>query len=313
MRVPHLSPIAYRRVTIVAAILLAIIIVTGGAVRLSDSGLGCPSWPNCSSGQLTAHAQSDSHQWIESLNRMFTGLVSVAVIVAVLGSLVRIPKRRDLVWLSVGLVAGVFAQAVLGGLTVLFDLKPGFVMAHFLLSIVLLTNALVLVRRAGQPDAPARAVVTPRTITLGRVLLVLASLVLITGTVVTGAGPHSGGGKKDDVSRLDLRIPDVARVHGTMVMIFLGAVLVMVWLLRKDRAPHNVQQRVTVLLVVLVAQAGVGYAQYFDNIPALLVGIHIAGATAVWSATVVLYLGCFERTATVAATPNPPEPLLAPA
>src|SRR4051812_48361574 len=89
MRVPHLSPLAYRRITIVAAVLLAIIIVTGGAVRLSDSGLGCPSWPNCSSGQLTAHARSDSHQWIESLNRMFTGLVSVAVIVAVLGSLVR--------------------------------------------------------------------------------------------------------------------------------------------------------------------------------------------------------------------------------
>jgi cytochrome c oxidase assembly protein subunit 15 len=281
-------------------------------VRLTDSGLGCPSWPNCSSGQLTAHAQSDSHQWIESLNRMFTGLVSVAVIVAVLGSLVRIPKRRDLIWLSVGLVAGVFAQAVLGGLTVIFDLKPGFVMAHFLLSIVLLTNALVLVRRAGQPDAPARAVVTPRTITLGRVLLGLAALVLVSGTVVTGAGPHSGGGKHDDVSRLDLRIPDVARVHGTLVMIFLGAVLVMVWVLRRDRAPQSVQQRATVLLVVLVAQAGVGYAQYFNDIPALLVGIHIAGATAVWSATVVLYLGLFERTATVPAAP-PAEPLLAPA
>jgi cytochrome c oxidase assembly protein subunit 15 len=312
MRVPHLSPIAYRRITIVAAILLAIIIVSGGAVRLTDSGLGCPSWPNCSTGQLTAHAKSDSHQWIESLNRMFTGLVSVAVIVAVLGSLVRIPKRRDLIWLSVGLVAGVFAQAVLGGLTVIFDLKPGFVMAHFLLSIVLLTNALVLVRRAGQPDAPAHAIATPRTITLGRVLLGLAAAVLVTGTVVTGAGPHSGGGKRDDVSRLDLRIPDVARVHGTMVMIFLGAVLAMVWLLRRDRAPHSVQQRVTLLLVVLVAQAGVGYAQYFNDIPALLVGIHIAGATAVWSATVALYLGLFARTATVPAEP-PAESLLAPA
>ena len=317
MRVPHLSPIAYRRITIVAAVLLAIIIVTGGAVRLSDSGLGCPSWPNCSSGQLTAHAQSDSHQWIESLNRMFTGLVSVAVIVAVLGSLVRIPKRMDLVWLSVGLVAGVFAQAVLGGLTVLFDLKPGFVMAHFLLSIVLLTNALVLVRRAGQPDAPAHAVVSARTITLGRVLLVLASVVLITGTVVTGAGPHSGGGKKDDVSRLDLRIPDVARVHGTVVMIFLVAVLVMVWMLRRDRAPLNVQQRATLLLVVLVAQAGVGYVQYFNDIPAVLVGVHIAGATAVWSATVALYLGMFERTRVAPGTSPPDEgaadPLLAPA
>jgi len=143
-----------------------------------------------------------------------------------------------------------------------------------------------------------------------RTLVWLAAVVLVTGTVVTGAGPHSGGGKRDDVSRLDLRIPDVARVHGTMVMIFLGAVLVMVWLLRRDRAPHPVQQRVTVLLVVLVAQAGVGYAQYFNDIPAVLVGIHIAGATAVWSATVVLYLGLFERTAMVPVTP-PPEPLLA--
>lgn len=312
MRVPHLSPLAYRRITIVAAVLLAIIIVTGGAVRLTDSGLGCPSWPNCSSGQLTAHAQSDSHQWIESLNRMFTGLVSVAVIVAVLGSLVRIPKRMDLVWLSLGLVAGVFAQAVLGGLTVLFDLKPGFVMAHFLLSIVLLTNALVLVRRAGQPDAPAAPVVSARSITWARLLLALAGLVLITGTVVTGAGPHSGGGKRDDVSRLDLRIPDVARVHGTTVMVFLAAVLVTLWVLRRDRAPRPVQQRASLLLVVLVAQAAVGYVQYFNDIPAFLVGVHIAGATAVWSVVVMLYLGCFERRVTATASTSEP-PLLAPA
>src|SRR3954469_17366238 len=245
MRVPHLSPLAYRRITIVAAILLAIIIVTGGAVRLSDSGLGCPSWPNCSSGQLTAHAASDSHQWIESLNRMFTGLVSIAVIVAVLGSLVRTPRRRDLVWLSVGLVAGVFAQAVLGGLTVLFDLKPGFVMAHFLVSIVLLSNAIVLYRRAGQPDdaTGSRPIVTPRVVTMSRVLVVVNAVVLVTGTVVTGAGPHSGGGNEDDVTRFDFAIPEVARVHGTTVMLFLGLVLVTLWLIRRDRAPASVQTR----------------------------------------------------------------------
>jgi cytochrome c oxidase assembly protein subunit 15 len=312
MPVPHLSPVAYRRVTIVAAVLLAIIIVTGAAVRLSDSGLGCPEWPNCTEGNLTAHAASDANQWIESLNRMFTGLVSVAVIVAVLGSLVRVPKRHDLVWLSLGLVAGVFAQAVLGGLTVIFELKPGFVMAHFLLSIVLLTNALALVRRAGQPEGPAHAVVSRRTITLGRALLVLAGLVLVTGTVVTGAGPHSGGGKEDDVSRLDLRIPEVVRLHGAMVMVFLAAVLVIVWLLRHDRAPRNVQQRATLLLVVLVAQAAIGYIQYFNDIPALLVGFHVAGATAVWTAVVVLYFGCFERRAAAVAEPADAS-LLAPA
>jgi cytochrome c oxidase assembly protein subunit 15 len=294
-----LSPAAYRQITLVAAILLAIIIVTGGAVRLTSSGLGCPEWPNCASGQLTAHAASDEHQWIESLNRMFTGLVSIAVIVAVLGSLVRIPRRRDLVWLSVCLVVGVFAQAVLGGLTVLFDLKPGFVMAHFLVSIVLLTDAIVLYRRAGQPDdaTESHPIVTARIVAMSRSLLGVAALVLVTGTVVTGAGPHSGGGDSDNVTRFDVRIPEIARIHGTTVMVFLGLVLITAWLVRKDRAPKDVQTRLTVLLVVLVAQAGVGYAQYFNDIPALVVGIHIVGATAVWSATLVFALGCFERVA----------------
>jgi cytochrome c oxidase assembly protein subunit 15 len=297
MRVPQLSPAAYRRITIVAAILLAVIIVTGGAVRLTNSGLGCPSWPNCSAGHLAPRSADDSHQMVEFVNRVFTGLVSIAVIVAVLGSLVRVPRRRDLVWLSVGLVVGVFAQAVLGGLAVLFDLQPPFVMAHFLLSIVLLTNAIVLVRRAGLPHGPRRAVVTRRVVLAACALLGMAGVVLVTGTVVTGAGPHSGGGPKDDVARLDLPIPEVARVHGTAVMIFLGLVLGTFWLLRRDRAPAAVQQRIGVLLAVLLAQAGVGYAQYFSGLPALLVGIHIAGATAVWSATVGLYLGLYEREA----------------
>ena len=308
MRVPRLSPAAYRKITLVAAVLLAIIIVTGGAVRLTSSGLGCPSWPNCASGQLTARAASDSHQWIESLNRMFTGLVSIAVVVAVLGSLVRTPRRRDLVWLSFGLVAGVFAQAVLGGLTVLFDLAPPFVMAHFLLSILLLADAIVLHWRAGQPDGASHPVVTSRTIVLGRVLLGMVTVVLFTGTIVTGAGPHSGGGKHDDVRRLDLAIPEVARLHGTMVFIFLVLVLGLLWLVRRDRAPHAVQTWVTVLLVVLLAQAGVGYVQYFSDIPPVLVGIHIAGATAVFAATLSLNLSMFRHVARVTASDAPESP-----
>jgi cytochrome c oxidase assembly protein subunit 15 len=311
MRVPHLSPIAYRRITIVAAVLLAIIIVTGAAVRLTNSGLGCPVGVSCPNSQLQAHGPSSEHATIEHVNRLFTGLVSVAVILAVLGSLVRIPRRRDLVWLSWGLVAGVFIQAVLGQLTVAFDLKPQFVMAHFLVSIVLLTDALVLVRRSGQPDGPAHTVVTGRTVVLGRVLVGLATLVLFTGTVVTGAGPHSGGGKHDDVSRLDIKLESAARVHGTTVMVFLAAVLVMVWMLRRDRAPRGVMQRATVLLVVLVAQAAIGYIQYFNDIPAFLVGIHVAGATAVWSATLMLLLGMYERTPSEVVAPPAADTLLA--
>lgn len=311
MRVPHLSPLAYRRITIVAAVLLAIIIVTGAAVRLTSSGLGCPVGVSCPNSQLQAHGPASEHATIEHVNRLFTGLVSVAVILAVLGSLVRIPRRRDLVWLSWGLVGGVFAQAILGQLTVAFDLRPPFVMAHFLLSILLLTDALVLVRRAGQPDGPAHAIVSRSTVTLGRVLVGLATLVLFAGTVVTGAGPHSGGGKQDDVARLDLKIETAARVHSALVWIFLAAALVMVWMLRRDRAPQGMQQRVTVLLVLLVAQGAIGYVQYFNDIPAFLVGIHVAGAAAVWSATVMLLLGMHEHDPVRATQGRDDTPLLA--
>ena len=160
-------------------------------------------------------------------------------------------------------------------------------MAHFLVSIVLLTNALVLVRRAG-PTRRARAHRSSARArwSLGRVLSASPTLVL-----VHRHGRHrrrSAQRRRQARRRRPPRPPNPetsARVHGTMVMIFLAAVLVMVWLLRRDRAPHDVQQRVTLLLVVLVAQAAVGYIQYFNDIPALLVGVHIAGATAVWSAT----------------------------
>lgn len=299
MRVPHLSPQAYRRITLVAAILLAIIIVTGGAVRLTNSGLGCPVGLSCPARELHRVPVSSEHRFIEHANRLFTGAVSIAVIVAVLGSLVRVPRRRDLTLLALGLVAGVFVQAVLGQLTVEFDLKPGFVMAHFLVSIVLLTNAIWLHWRAGQPDGAtkSRPIVSTRIVAMSRVLLVSAASVLVTGTVVTGAGPHSGGGQHDNVARLDIKVESAARVHGTLVMLFLALVLVTLWLIRRDRAPKSVQTRLTVLLVVLVAQAGIGYAQYFSNVPPLLVGFHIAGAAAVWSATLVFALGCFQRTA----------------
>jgi heme a synthase len=314
MRRFSLSPEAYRTITLVAAVMLAIIIVTGASVRLTDSGLGCPSWPNCEEGRLTPHSASDYNAMVEFVNRVFTGLVSISVIVAVLGSLIRTPRRRDLVWLSWGLVGGVFAQAVLGGLTVLFELKPGFVMAHFLVSIVLLTNAIVLYRRAGIPDEamlqPNTRIVSDRVVALGRALVVLAAVVVVTGTVVTGAGPHSGGGKNDEITRIDIPIPDVARVHGTAVVVFLLAVLLTVLIASRDGVPRAVMTRLTMLLLVLVAQAAIGYIQYFNDIPPLLVGFHVAGATAVWTAVVWFHLGLFARRPVTSDAP-PAAPVLA--
>jgi cytochrome c oxidase assembly protein subunit 15 len=295
-RLPRLSPTAYRKITFVAGVLLAIIIITGGAVRLTQSGLGCSDWPNCSPGHLVPHGASDSHGWVEYTNRLFTGAVSFAVIIAVLGSLARVPRRRDLVWLSVGLVIGVLAQIVLGALAVAFDLAPPFVMAHFLVSLALLANAIVLHKRAGESDGPARLQVAPRVKLLGRALLLAAACVVVSGTVVTSTGPHGGDAK---AKRFDLYLPHVARVHGSFVILFLGLTLVTLWYLRRTRAPIDTVHKLGLLFAVSVAQGALGYYQYFNGIPALAVGFHIAGATAVWAATVNFYLGLFTRPAEV--------------
>jgi cytochrome c oxidase assembly protein subunit 15 len=310
-----LSPKRYRVITVGALVALMVIVVTGAAVRLTGSGLGCEDWPRCSDERLID--VSDGHTAIEQVNRLFTGLVAVAVIAAVLGSLWRVPRRRDLTVLSLGLVAGVVVQIVLGKLVVEKLLSPPWVMSHFLVSMALLANALVLYRRAGQLDGgfarPPMPIVAPSVLWMSRVPVVAASVVVVTGTVVTGSGPHSGDvpGTAQRATRLDLYIPDVARVHGTSAMVLLALVLATLLLVHRTRAPSAVARRLEVLLVVLVAQAGVGYAQYFTGIPALLVGIHVAGATALWSATIWFALGVTERTPSDAVPGVTPEPVLA--
>jgi len=288
MRRITVSPSAYRRVTALALIALVFIVVTGGAVRLTGSGLGCPDWPTCAEERLVA--PWEYHAMVEFVNRTITGLVSVAVMLAVLGSAFRRPRRRDLVWLSVGLVAGVIGQIVLGGLTVLYELKPQFVMGHFLLSMVLLANAAVLHHRAGREDPPApgpsRPVVDRELNILGRGMVAAAVLVLFLGTVVTSSGPHGGD---PEAERLSFFVPDVARLHGIAVMLFLAVTLVAVVRVARAGAPALLR-RGEVLLAVLAAQAGVGYLQYFTGVPVLLVGVHVAGATAVWVATLRFFL-----------------------
>jgi cytochrome c oxidase assembly protein subunit 15 len=285
MRVPTLSPSAYRRVTLFALVALMFIVVTGGAVRLTGSGLGCPDWPTCAENRVVA--PWEYHAMVEFVNRTITGLVSVAVMLAVLGSLIRRPRRRDLTWLSLGLVGGVIGQIVLGGLTVLFELKPGFVMAHFLVSMVLIANAVVLHHRAGRPDGTTRLAVGPDVLALGRLGVAAAALVIVLGTVVTSSGPHGGD---ENAERFRFLLPDVTRLHGIAVMLFLGLTLATMSRLRRAGVDPVVMRRSEVLLAVLVAQAALGYVQYFTGVPALLVAFHIAGATAVWVAVLRLHL-----------------------
>lgn len=297
MRLPRLSPIQYQRITLVALILLALIVVTGASVRLTGSGLGCPDWPNCSPGRLAPESASDSHAMIEFVNRTVTGLVSIAVIVAVLGSLLRVPRSRGLIVLSLGLVGGVLVQIVLGKLVVEELLSPAFVMAHFLVSMALLANAVYLYYRASVPSTDPVVGVSPIVHWMSWVLVAAATVVLVTGTVVTGAGPHSGDipGISQRATRLDIAVRDAARVHGTSAMVLLTLALVTLWLIRRTRAPLRVQRRLGVLLAVLVAQGAIGYAQYFSGIPPLLVGLHVAGATSVWIAVLWFALGVYEH------------------
>jgi cytochrome c oxidase assembly protein subunit 15 len=284
----RLAPATYRRITTVALALLASIVVTGAAVRLTGSGLGCSDWPKCHEDRFVS--AGDYHDTIEFVNRLFTGAVSAAVALAVLGSLRRAPRRRDLTRWSVGLVAGVVGQIVLGGLVVIFELSPWLVIGHFVLSMVLVWNAVVLRERAGHDGSPAPPRVSGRSVILGRVLVGAAIAAILSGTVVTGSGPHGGD---EEVERLPFLVHTVARVHGTIVMTFLALVIAAGVVLHREGAPSAVWRRLTALLVVLVAQAGVGYAQYFTDVPPLLVGIHVTGATLLWIAVLTYHLGLF--------------------
>lgn len=284
MRRPQLSPPAYRRITLVALAALAVIVVSGAAVRLTGSGLGCSTWPNCEPGRLTPHGESGPHGVIEFVNRLFTGVVSVSVALAVLGSLVRVPRRRDLTWWSWTLVAGVLAQIVLGGLTVLFELAPPFVMGHYLLSALLVACAVVLHHKAGEPDrGDRRPVATPEIRLMARALVAASAIVLVTGTVVTGSGPHGGD---EEVRRLDFLIPDVVRVHSAAVWLLLAATVWTLHLVRRGGGAPVVERALWLLVAAEIAQGGVGYAQYFTGVPVGLVALHVFGSIVVLAAAI---------------------------
>jgi cytochrome c oxidase assembly protein subunit 15 len=299
-----ISPRRYVVVTAVALGLLAMIVVTGAGVRLTESGLGCEDWPNCSDGELIQFGSPN--QSIEQINRLITGLVSLSVIAAVLGSLRRRPYRRDLVWWSLSLVAGVLAQIVLGGITVLVDLHPLAVAAHFTLSQVLVACAITLLWRAGQPEGPRMVRVDRSDLTLSRVAVVGACVLMLTGPVVTGSGPHAGDARAE---RFPFFIPDVVRIHSINMWIFLITVVVLLVRLARSGAADDIQRRGRRLLAMIVVQGAIGYTQYELGIPEWLVALHIAGATAIIALTFWFHLGLSAPVATDRTEQPEPEPV----
>jgi cytochrome c oxidase assembly protein subunit 15 len=279
-----ITPARYRAITAVPVSLLCLIVLTGVLVRLTGSGLGCDDWPNCN--DRTPIDVSTKHAAIEQVNRLLTGLVSLGVIAAVLGALRRSPRRRDLTLLSLGLVAGVVGQIVLGGITVLVELHPAAVQGHFLLSMVLVANAVVLHIRAGLPDDELRERATGVRVAHAWLSLLAVAVVLVLGTVVTGAGPHAGA---EDVQRYGYSIPAAVRAHSIGVWISVAVVTLLAFRVRDDLVGRRRIERPLVAWVgVAAAQGAVGYIQYFSDVPAALVFFHAAGATALWAVTVWL-------------------------
>jgi cytochrome c oxidase assembly protein subunit 15 len=300
----ELTPAAYRRITLVTLASLVMIMVTGAAVRLTDSGLGCSTWPACEPDSFTPHSASDLNGMVEFVNRVITGVVMLFTLVAVVGARRFREERPELFRWSLGLPAWVLGNAVVGGLVVIFHLAPVSVIGHFLLSLGAVWNAAVLYERAGEPANPSgarRALAVGSVLTAARLLLVAAALVIVTGTIVTGSGPHAGDQRAD---RLDFVVGDVARIHGIAMLLFLGLTLLVLAMARRGDAAPSVGRRLTELLVVLVAQAAVGYTQYFTGVPALLVGIHVLGAALVWLAVVRVELGLSEPVTAVAPAPT---------
>jgi len=293
-RLPRVSPRAFRVVAAAAVWALAVTIVSGAAVRLTGSGLGCPDWPNCTATGVVAPLQF--HAWVEFGNRLINAAVSLASIGALAAALLRSPRRRDLTWLSAGLVVGLFAEVVMGALVVYYKLAPALVSAHFLLGLAFLAVAVVLYERAGIHDEAAepRPLVDRSTIVLSRLLLIATAAVVTLGTIVTSTGPHGGD---PTAQRFRLSLHSVAQLHGTSVEIFLVVTVVALWNLARTGAPRPVIKRAQLLLGALVLQAVIGYIQYFNGDPVGLVAVHVAGAALVIIAVIHFYAGLWARAA----------------
>lgn len=289
-----LTPKRYALITRVALVAFTLIVVTGVAVRVTGSGLGCPTWPKCTETSL--YTELNTHGVIEFGNRMLTGFVGFAALAAFAGAYLRRPYRRDLMVLGALLPLGVVAQIVLGGFTVLYDLRPGFVMSHFMLSMLILLACVMLDWRARhEPDElteSAQATSGHRLLTWGSwVLLPLGAVTIFAGTAATAAGPHTGGtGTNDLVPRLDFKGAEtlnfVIEQHARIAAL-LGIVAVALWILARRRGVSSAGRApLTWLCVLLGAQGVIGGVQYQLELPAEIVWVHASLAATTWLAIV---------------------------
>jgi heme a synthase len=274
------------------------IVLTGGAVRLTGSGLGCPTWPECTEGEngrrgsFVPHGEVDIHGVIEFGNRLLTfGLSAVAIATFVV--MWRLRSTRPTLWrLALVLGLGIPAQALIGGLTVLTDLNPWIVAGHLLVSMGLISLSVLLLRRVGEPDGPARPTVSPAAVALVLATYAATWVVVYLGTVVTGSGPHAGD---EDAPRNGLDPESMSQLHTDAVCLLVGLTIGCVLAMRALDAPRDLQRAVRWLLAIELAQGVVGVVQYATDLPIALVALHLLGASTVVAAATWAVLQTRER------------------
>ena len=291
-----MSPKLFTRFALASFIALGLIVISGAAVRLTGSGLGCPDWPSCYRHQLTA--SNNLHPIIEFGNRMVTIALVIVFAATVVAAYLRSPKRRDLIWLSWALIAGVVGDAVIGGIVVYTKLNPYLVMVHMWFSLAMLAVGVVLHHRSRYDYSPgARAdVASPATRRLSRILVVLFILVIMAGTGATGAGPHAGGSQGQLVAkRLPVALRDIVVAHSALALAFIGAVMATFVILEATGAPARIRGGAKRLFIVGCAQGIVGFVQYATHLPALLVELHVLGAESLTIGMTSFQLGQVAR------------------
>ncbi len=282
----RIGPRAFLLLCRITLVTLLLNVATGAAVRLSDSGLGCPQWPDCSRGRLTPPLRL--HPLLEFGNRVVVFLLVVTCIVTAVAAFLRRPTRTDLRWLAGGLILGVLGESVLGAVVVYSHLNPYVVLCHFMMGMALLTVGVVLTLRANHAPGRGEPLVPGRILWLTRGLLGMFVVVLAAGAATTGAGPHAGG---KGAKRIPIALVDMTRIHSEVVLATGLLLLVILFLLWRTDAPASVQDAGRIVLAVMAVQGIVGYTQYFTRLPALLVGIHVLGAALLWSTVLWFHHG----------------------
>lgn len=311
---PVLKPTtrSLRGLALAAVVANVIIMSTGEAVRLSQSGLGCPDWPDCTARSLGAAStagQSTLNTWIEFGNRLLNfPLVAIAGLTFIAACCYRPPgasgparrRRRDLIWLAAALPGGVVGQAVVGGIVVLTKLNPAWVAAHFMLSTAIVGAAVVLHVRCGEGDGPAVPAVRRDLKIIGATLVGAVAVMFAAGTVVTGTGPLAGNAA---ARRFHLPFAGVAQFHADIGWVIGALAFALLIGLPLSGAPRRAVRRVYLLAGLTLAQGAIGYAQYFSGLPAGLVWVHVTVAVLIWVTTVRLYLAMRDRGPLPAAAP----------